>query len=127
MSEELIAMRAADTSVDVDGVIGLEMTVNARAATAEMASSTAAAKLHQASCVIWERASCGIALLVQSSLAAVGGALLRAVGSMSLSHWCRQLFELEQHFSGRAAPFAVALVVGFVVVLACERQREKRC
>eukprot|EP00966_Prymnesium_polylepis_P276278 6382883-Prymnesium_polylepis.1 len=90
-----------------------------------MASSTAAARLHQASCAIRERASCGVALLVQPSLAAVGGALLRAVGSMSLSHWCHQLFELERRFSGRAAPFAVALVVGCVAVLACERQREK--
>eukprot|EP00966_Prymnesium_polylepis_P207136 4797930-Prymnesium_polylepis.1 len=43
MTDELITMRAADTSVDVDGVIGLEMTVDARAATAEIASSTAAA------------------------------------------------------------------------------------
>eukprot|EP00966_Prymnesium_polylepis_P218468 5056704-Prymnesium_polylepis.1 len=67
-----------------------------------MASSTAAARLHQVSCAIRERASCGVALLVQPSLAAVGGALLRAVGSMSLSHWCRQLFELERRFSGRA-------------------------
>eukprot|EP00966_Prymnesium_polylepis_P041321 958863-Prymnesium_polylepis.1 len=103
MINALFVMRAAEISVDVGEVSGLKMTVSARAA------ENRSAAVH-----LWKRASLGIPLLMETSLAVVEGTLLRDVGLMLLLY--RQLFDFDcQLFSGGAGPLTLALVVGVVV------------